>query len=102
MGPMDADARPATPRWRGRIHQVAFFVSVPAGVALVVLAEGWVARVAVLVYALSLTAVFGSSAAYHRGRWTPKALVNGWRPYPTACILKWASAGIAFPWGSVN
>lgn len=74
MGPMDADARPATPRWRGRIHQVAFFVSVPAGVALVVLAEGWVARVAALVYALSLTAVFGSSAAYHRGRWTPKAL----------------------------
>jgi hemolysin III len=74
MSPMDADGRPAKPRWRGRIHQVAFFVSIPAGIALVVLAEGWVARIAALVYALSLTAVFGSSAAYHRGRWSPKAL----------------------------
>ncbi len=74
MSPMEGDARPAKPRWRGRIHQVAFFVSIPAGIALVVLAEEWVARVAALVFALSLTAVFGSSAAYHRGRWSPKAL----------------------------
>jgi hemolysin III len=74
MSPMEADARPAKPRWRGRIHQVAFFVSIPAGIALVVLAEEWVARVAALVFALSLTAVFGSSAAYHRGRWSPKVL----------------------------
>lgn len=64
----------ARPRWRGRIHQVAFFVSIPAAVALVALADGWVARVAVVVYALSLIAVFGSSAAYHRGDWTPVAL----------------------------
>lgn len=62
------------PRWRGRIHQVAFFVSIPAGIALVALAEGWVARLAATIYALSLVAVFGSSAAYHRGDWTPKAL----------------------------
>jgi hemolysin III len=74
MGGMDAALTPAKPRWRGRIHQVAFFVSIPAGIALVVLAEGWAARVAALIYACSLTAVFGSSAAYHRGRWSPRAL----------------------------
>jgi hemolysin III len=71
---MDTAALPAKPRWRGRIHQVAFFVSVPAGIALVVLAHGPVARIAALIYAFSLSAVFGSSAAYHRGAWTPKAL----------------------------
>jgi len=71
---MDADALPAKPRWRGRIHQVAFFVSIPAGIVLVSIAEDWVARIAATVYALSLMAVFGSSAAYHRGEWTPKAL----------------------------
>ena len=74
MRGMVAVVSPPKPRWRGRIHQVAFFVSIPAGIALVVLAQGWVARLAALVYALSLVAVFGSSAAYHRGRWTPVAL----------------------------
>jgi len=70
---MDAALTPAKPRWRGRIHQVAFFVSIPAGIALIALADDWVSRVAALIYACSLTAVFGSSAAYHRGAWSPKA-----------------------------
>jgi hemolysin III len=71
---VDAAADPLKPRWRGRIHEVAFFVSIPAGIALVVLADGWVAKLAAAIYAVSLAAVFGSSAAYHRGRWTPRAL----------------------------
>lgn len=71
---IEPTGHPSKPRFRGRIHQVAFFTSVPAGVALVALAHGWQARIAALVYALSLTAVLGSSAAYHRGRWTPAAL----------------------------
>lgn len=65
---------PVKPLWRGRIHQVAFFVSLPAGIVLVILAEGLVARIAASIYALSLVAVFGASAAYHRGEWTPTAL----------------------------
>ena len=61
------------PRLRGRIHQVAFFVSIPAGVVLVLLAHGPAATTVAAVYAASLAAVFGSSAAYHRGRWTERA-----------------------------
>jgi hemolysin III len=38
----------------------------PAGVILVVLAAGAMARIAVAVYAVSLAAVFGTSATYHR------------------------------------
>jgi hypothetical protein len=33
------------PTWRGRIHLVAFLVSIPAGLALVLLSEGVAAHV---------------------------------------------------------
>jgi hemolysin III len=64
---------PPKPRLRGRIHQVAFFVSVPAGVVLILFANGPAAIAVASVYAVSLTAVFGSSAVYHRGHWTERA-----------------------------
>lgn len=64
------------PRFRGRLHQGAFFVAVPAGIALVVFAGRWTVRFAAAVYALSLVGLFASSAAYHRLKWSPKALVR--------------------------
>ena len=73
MNAMDATLAPPKPRLRGRIHQVAFFVSIPAGVVLVLLASGPVATAVTLIYAVSLSAVFGSSAAYHRGVWSERA-----------------------------
>jgi hemolysin III len=54
------------PRWRGRLHSWAFVCSVPAGVALVLLAERATARIAVAIYVVSLAALFGTSTAYHR------------------------------------
>jgi len=71
---MSAALAPAKPRLRGWIHEIAFFVSVPAGITLVLLAGSPLAKVVAGIYAVSLTAVFGSSAAYHRGRWSPAAL----------------------------
>jgi hemolysin III len=62
------------PRLRGWFHTVAFFASVPAGVALVLVARDTGARATALVYALSLTGVFAASAAYHRIRWSVPAL----------------------------
>jgi hemolysin III len=70
---MARNLSPTTPRMRGRIHQVAFFVSIPLGAALVVLANGAAATAVAAVYACSLTAVFGASAAYHLGRWSSDA-----------------------------
>ncbi len=61
---------PQRPRLRGRIHQFAFFGSLPCGAALAALAATGVARVAAVIFAAGLTGVFGVSAAYHRGRWT--------------------------------
>jgi hemolysin III len=70
---MTALIEPLRPRLRGRIHQVAFFVSIPMGLALVALAQGPAATAVAAVYAVSLSAVLGTSAAYHRGRWSPLA-----------------------------
>ena len=61
------------PSWRGRAHAVTFFVSVPAGSALVIAANGATARLAASIYAATLLAVFGTSAAYHRLARTPRA-----------------------------
>jgi len=63
----------AKPRMRGRLHQIAFFVSVPAGIALVALAHTGRARLAAAVFAVGLAGVFGASAAYHRVAWTDPA-----------------------------
>jgi hemolysin III len=61
------------PRLRGRLHQIAFFVSIPAGITLVALARGSKARVGAAVFAASLTGLYGVSGAYHRGRWSVAA-----------------------------
>jgi len=58
------------PRLRGRLHQFAFVVSIPAGVGLVMAARTTTARVAAVVYALSLAGLYGISAAFHLGRWS--------------------------------
>jgi hemolysin III len=60
------------PRLRGVSHQYAFFVALAAGAALVAAARGAQATVAVAVYALSLCAMFGTSALYHRIDWPPR------------------------------
>src|SRR5690606_21911437 len=57
------------PRLRGVSHQVAFFVSLVAGAVLIVAADSSRATLAVAVYAVSLSALFGTSALYHRVNW---------------------------------
>ena len=61
------------PRLRGRLHQVAFFVSIPAGLTLVALARDATARAAAVVFAVTLSALYGVSAAYHRRNWSARA-----------------------------
>ena len=61
------------PRLRGRLHQVALVVAIPAGVRLVAAAPSTSARVATTVYATSLIGLFGASAAYHLMSWSSRA-----------------------------
>lgn len=62
------------PRWRGRLHQIAFIASIPQGLALVAVAADWVSRLSAAVYALSLSGLYGVSASYHRIPWSPAGL----------------------------
>src|SRR5687767_4398997 len=77
MGDAAADAKELAaeaiakvkPRLRGVSHEYAFFVSLVLGAALIVLANTAEARVAVAIYAVSLSALFGVSALYHVHNW---------------------------------
>ena len=61
------------PRLRGRLHQIAFIVWIPAGITLVALGRTALARVASGIYAVSVLALYGVSASYHRLTWSPRA-----------------------------
>jgi hemolysin III len=59
---------------RGRLHQGAVFLAIPAGILLILEARSTFQRVAMSIYATSLIALFATSAAYHRLKWSPNAL----------------------------
>ena len=63
------------PRLRGVTHAYAFWCALVAGVVLIAIAPGGVARVAAAVYGVGLCALFGGSGLYHRWRWHER-----WRP----------------------
>jgi hemolysin III len=67
------EREPQAPRLRGRLHQAASFVAIPAGTVLILIAHTTPARIAAVVYALSLAGMYAVSGSYHRLQWTPKA-----------------------------
>jgi hemolysin III len=66
-------ALPVKPKLRGVSHQYAFFASLGCGVALILAASDGRARVAASIYAAAVSALFGTSALYHRVTWRPNA-----------------------------
>jgi hemolysin III len=77
---------PDRPLLRGRSHQLAFFVAAGAGLVLVAMSRTPHVAVPAAVYAVSLAAMFGISAAYHRGDWGPRARAL-WRRADHATIF---------------
>jgi hemolysin III len=61
------------PRWRGFLHQYAFFASLPPLALLIVAAPTAKAATAAAIYGASLAALLGTSALYHRVTWSPRA-----------------------------
>ncbi len=57
------------PKFRGVSHEWAFFLSLGLGISLLVLADTPRKFLAVSIYAISLCALFGVSALYHRVNW---------------------------------
>jgi hemolysin III len=68
-----APAPRVKPRWRGILHQYAFFASIAPVVLLVLAAPTAKASVAAAIYGASLAALLGTSALYHRVTWSPRA-----------------------------
>ncbi|MGH2911204.1 MAG: PAQR family membrane homeostasis protein TrhA [Solirubrobacteraceae bacterium] len=64
---------PVKPKLRGVSHQYAFFVSLGCGVAMILAASDGRARLAASIYAVAVSALFGTSALYHRVTWRPAA-----------------------------
>lgn len=70
------DALAKRPSWRGWIHAATLPVAIAAGIVLVVLADGAVAKWASVVYAVCSWLLFGISGLYHRFNWSVRAKVK--------------------------
>lgn len=60
----------AKPALRGWQHLLWFVASLAAGPLLLARAHGAAQTMAIAVYSVSVSALFGFSALYHRGTWT--------------------------------
>lgn len=63
------------PHLRGWLHAGSFPVVVAAGIVLIALAPTTPARVTSAIFMISAALLFGTSAVYHRGAWSPRTAV---------------------------
>lgn len=64
--------RTIKPRLRGWIHAGTFPFALAASITLVALTPGAAAKWSVAIFGLTAALLFGTSAVYHRGTWSPK------------------------------
>ena len=62
-------------RLRGWIHAGSFPLVVAASIVLVALAPDTRSRIACAIFGVAAALLFGTSALYHRGRWSPEVAV---------------------------
>jgi hemolysin III len=67
----EPEPQTSRPVLRGWLHLVSFVVTLVAGPLLVARAHTVEARVVLIIYVVSMVALFGVSAAFHRIRWSP-------------------------------
>jgi hemolysin III len=68
----DNRGRIVKPRLRGWLHAGTFPVAVAAGIVLICVAPTTAGRVSASVFTLTAALLFGTSAVYHRGTWSPR------------------------------
>jgi hemolysin III len=71
-GVVEEVARAVKPKLRGWLHAGTFPVALAAGIVLVVLSDGVAETVANAVFVAASALLFGASALYHRGSWSPQ------------------------------
>ncbi|MEW2527635.1 hemolysin III family protein [Streptomyces sp. NPDC047071] len=70
--PVTAAVRPVKPKLRGWLHAGMFPAVLVSGLFLTALADSTRGRVACGIYVLTACLLFGVSALYHRGDWSPR------------------------------
>jgi len=63
---------PGKPLMRGWLHLGAAPLALVGGMALVVFAPTQAGRISAAIFTLTAVLLFGTSAVYHRGNWSPK------------------------------
>src|SRR4051794_36560468 len=61
------------PTWRGWLHAGTAPLVLIAGIILIALAPGVGAKISCAIYIVTGVLLFGTSALYHRGTWSPYA-----------------------------
>ena len=72
QGPVESVVAAVKPHLRGWLHAGMFPLALAAGIVLIALAPTTSGRVAALVFSISAWLLFGTSAVYHRGNWSPR------------------------------
>lgn len=67
-----ADVLHIKPKWRGWLHAGATPLAIAAGITLVALAPTQAGKITSAIFAFTGVILFGVSAVYHRGNWSPK------------------------------
>jgi hemolysin III len=71
-GPLETVVAAVKPRLRGWIHAGTFPLALAAGIVLVALAPTERSRIGASAFAATAVLLFGTSAVYHRGTWSPR------------------------------
>jgi hemolysin III len=74
-GPIESAVAAVKPKLRGWLHAGMFPLAFLSGVVLTAFAPTTSSRIAAGVFGLTAALLFGTSAIYHRGNWSPR--VNG-------------------------
>jgi hemolysin III len=90
---------PTRPRLRGVLHHYAFYGSLVSGALLVAFAPSRRTVIAALVYGVSLSALLGVSALYHRVTWS--AAARRWMGRLDHSMINVLIAGTYTPFGVV-
>jgi hemolysin III len=71
-GPLESVVDAVKPKLRGWLHAGMVPLTVAAGIVLIALAPNTPARIAAAVFSVTAWMLFGTSAVYHRGNWSPR------------------------------
>ena len=71
-GPVESVVAAVKPHLRGWLHAAMVPLAVAAGVVLIALAPTTSGRIAAIIFSVTAWLLFGTSAIYHRGNWSPR------------------------------